>query len=214
MPIVESQITHHLIADTSKDWFTHSVFHDISDSGFDPAVDYQNHADEIRKLFAGQDPTYPTAGGFTAGRQIRVTVYNLADAKPRPEKAVSTFAPASEDPSTGYIAHQVALRISWYAGRNLKGLRGGIYLGPMSTSSSLNARPTSTAQATALAVGHGLFDIGGENVQHVLYSEHGAPSAGIAAGGHSVLTDYWCDNAFDTIRRRKQAGTSRVAVHP
>jgi hypothetical protein len=62
-------------------------------------------------------------------------------------------------------------------------------------------------------LGHGLFDIGGENVAHVLYHEH-ANTAGAAAGSTSVITDYWCDDSWDVQRRRQLTPTSRVTVHP
>lgn len=206
MPVVRSLVQHFLTSEPSADWAVNTVYHTIDDAGFNPAVDYTNHAKQVLDSFSNA-ATAPHQGFNTyQGRKIVVTVYNMADPKPRPEKAQAIYTPATMDGANTYYPHQVATRLSWYAGRNLKGLRGGIYIGPLPMGTMTGNLVSSALQDALLVLGHCMFDVGGENVAHVLRHE--------ATGATSVMTDYWVDNSPDVIRRRKQKSTGRKVLHP
>lgn len=210
MPLVRAEITHHLTGDVPADYATNTVYHTIDDSGFNPSVDYQNHANEIKAVFSGSSPD-ATSFKIYQGRQIRVVVYNMADARPRPEMAVATYVPTTADGALGLMARQVAIRCSWYCGRNIKGLRGGIYVGPLKIGDSNGGdRVDSAARGVICNLGNGLFNVGGENVAHVLMKTE--PND--AAGPTHPITTYWCDDSFDTQRRRKVTPATRLTFSP
>ena len=170
MPTVFSLVTTFLSTDKLEDYCTNTVWHTIGENIFDPSTDYQNHANEIRDLFAGNDSAHPQGGRFYHGRHIRVIVYDLADAKPRPERAVALYSPATEDSFTIYGPHQVACVLSFYGTRNLPRQRGRIYVGPVSRADQA-VTVQSDFTGAILELGHGLFDIGGENVAHVVHRD-------------------------------------------
>jgi hypothetical protein len=208
MPILRTEVTHHLTSDVPKDFCTNTVYHNNDTVGGLLPADYQNHANEMRDLFAGVSSPHNQCKLYN-GRQILVKVYDMSDPHtpgvPRPVRASATWNPGSPDSPASYGPHQVALRLSYYADRNLKGYRGGIYMGPLPYT-FLQGPVTTYNLANLIDFGHGLFDIGGQNVQHVLYK--------VADGSHKVITDYWADNGYDVQRRRKTAATARQILHP
>lgn len=206
MPLLRSEVTVAKSDDIVADMITNTVFHTNDDSGFNPAVDYQNHADQVRDCFSGNAANY-TSGSIDiyAYSKITVKVYDMADAKPRPERAVSIFTPSSWDASTTFGPGQVALCLSFYAGRNLPRTRGRLYLGPWHNG-QLAARPSETILQQLLTFGHSLFDVGGENVAWVVHSE--------VANSSAPITDIWADDSWDVQRRRKRKATKRDTLHP
>jgi hypothetical protein len=212
MPTVLSQVETDWNGGVPADASVNDVYHTIGDGIFDPSTDYQNHADQVRDCFSGHSAGY-SAFTWYQNRRITVKVYDLADTKPRPERAVSIFTPASinyEDP-THMAAPQVCLCLSYYAGRNIRGKRSRIYIGPFGTTTSISfAAMTRFAptivQTGILELGHSLFDVGGENVAHVI--QH------TAGGTPSVVTNYWVDDRWDTQRRRLPKATGRLTLAP
>jgi hypothetical protein len=88
--------------------------------------------------------------------------------------------------------------------------RGRIFLGPLGsnaqTAGSTTGRPTANLQTAALNLATRLGDVGdiAPGVEWVVYSrENEAVYA---------VTDAWCDNAFDTQRRRGVAPTARESI--
>lgn len=206
MPLVRSQINvTPAQGDVPKDIITNTVYHDIGDSGFDPSVDYANHATEVCKLFTGRDPTH---GSFTEydRKYVTVKVYDMADAKPRPVKSEAVWTPATYDLRADLGPRQISLVLAFFASRNLPRTRGRIYIGGIVHTSSNAERPSTTLMTDILDLGHGLFDIGGENVSHRVWSPTGQLS--------HVVTDYWVNDVWDTQRSRLQKESQRVQVHP
>jgi hypothetical protein len=205
MATVFSLVTTFLSTDKPEDYCTNTVWHTIDADFPNPGVGYQSHADEIRDLFAGRNPTYPQGGHFYLGRNIRVIVYDLADAKPRPERAVSTYTPSTPDAVGDYGPHQVACVLSYYGTRNLPRQRGRIYIGPVKRDDQAVSIQSSFSDAI-LQLGHGLFDTGGENVAHIVHSE--------VSGLDTVVQNYWVDDSWDVVRRRKLGAGGRKTLAP
>lgn len=212
MTLIRSEVVIEPNGASPKDVAVNTVYHTSSTDFLFPGPDYQNHADEVRDCFAGANPD-DAAFVYYKNRRITVKCYDMADPKPRPEKAVSIFTPLTVNWDTipKLSPMQVALCLSYYAGRNLKSQRGHIFIGPFAGFSStagliLAYAPTNTIQSGVLSLGHALFDVGGENVAHVVYS----PT-------HSdvhVISDYWVDDRWDTIRGRLTKPTGRLTLHP
>ena len=156
-------------------------------------LEWETLADDICTLFR----TYKIA----ILNRTSVRLYNIEDPKPRPVRAEAI------QESTGTLApsgpREVALCLSFYSERNLPRQRGRIYLGPW-TSSSMDLRPPSGNVTQALALGDGLTDIGGPDIQWGVWSPTDQE--------FRQVSHYWCDNEWDTVRSRGLRGTARVTV--
>lgn len=206
MPLARTEVTIAKSDDIVADMVTNTVFHTIDDTGFNPATDWDNHCQQVLDCFTGNAANY-TSGSIDIYAYSKVTAktYDMADPKPRPEKAVKVYTPTSWDSSSGFGPSQVALVMSFYAGRNLPRTRGRLYLGPWHNA-QLAARPSDTILASLLEFGHSLFDVGGENVAWVVHSTAGNSSAPVST--------IWVDDSWDTQRRRKKKQTKRVTLTP
>jgi len=194
MPTLRSLVTNHCVDDIPSDYDTNTVYHTVgSVGGGILPVDAQNHADEILAAFKA----FPAYGA----RILKVSVYDMADAKPRPVLATAVFNPSSPDHQSTLGPRQVAVVLSFYADRNLPRQRGHIYLGPFGPGEGIGALRPGGIVGDAITLGDALFNIGGENVAHVVYSPTGNTT--------HVVKNYWCDDSWDTQRRRKSLPTSR-----
>jgi hypothetical protein len=193
--------------DVPRDFAVNVVYHTIGDGLFDPAVDYQNHANEMSQLFNGSATGSGSTFKFYSHTQVTVKVYNMADAKPRPIRATSV-AGSSTITAANHLPRVLAITLSYYATVNTPSKRGRIFIGPFNLTDEPSLGPSigSSDQGKIVDLGHGLFDIGGENVAHVVYSEKLATSA--------VVTDYWCNDVWDVMHSREQKEASRTRLHP
>ena len=102
---------------------------------------------------------------------------------------------------------EVALCLSYYATNNQPRTRGRIYLGPFGNAGLLG-RPSSVMLNKAIglggAFGAGWAAPGGAQSVWLLHSR-------TPASNTKVITNYWCDNAWDTMRSRGIAPTSRLS---
>lgn len=212
MASIESLVTTWMADDIPKDFDTNTVHHRISTIPTITDVDAQNHANEIRDLFAGVLPGH-TGWRFYQDRHVDVKVYDLADAKPRPVKG-HAFTTTTANPRASLGPRQVALVLSYYSDRNIKGQRGHIYLGPF-PHVFLDGPTIGNTEllSGALDLGHGLFDIGGENVAHVVHSEW-ENKVKRADPVDFVVHHYWVDNGWDTVRRRGMKASARTSLTP
>lgn len=158
---------------------------------------WQAIADDIARVMA--------VGWSGASCEVVVKLYDVGDAKPRPIKATAIrnagLHPASPMP------REVSICLSFYAGRNLPRQRGRIFL-PCAVgigSGSLAARPGTIVldkvMALASTSNQSLPDIGGIDVQHVVYSPSDAQAR--------KVTNYYCDDEWDTQRSRGLKPTTR-----
>lgn len=131
------------------------------------------------------------------------TAYNMADVKPRPIVRTKTFTAADagvQGPG------EVALCLSYYSGRNLPRTRGRIYLGPLQGSITNTVAPSSSPREAIMTMAQAFKDAAtAGNFTWVLHS--------IKDNDYLPITDVWCDNAWDTQRRRGAKATSRLTAH-
>lgn len=93
--------------------------------------------------------------------------------------------------------HEVALCLSYYAVNNQPRTRGRIYLGPWG---GAGARPNITHLGDVMAFGRKLADIA--DATWKLHSR--TPISNV-----QNITNFWVDNAWDTMRSRGPSPTSR-----
>lgn len=129
---------------------------------------------------------------------VRVTGYDMADAKPRVPKATHTAAIAG-------IAQggprEVACCLSYFAGVNRPRTRGRMYMGPWQQS-DCGQRPDSGVRGRLETVAEGISGLGGIDTQWVQYS----PTTNTF---HDV-SDFWIDDEWDTVRSRGLRATTRL----
>jgi hypothetical protein len=207
MSILHSQIiTQVKQADPSRDYVVSNVWHNVEDTAiWDPSTDYQNHANEIRDLFSGQASGSGSSFTLYVPRGITVKVYEWTDPKPRLPRAIATYTPTSWG-TPSLAPREVACCLSFYATNpSIKTQRGRIYIGPWNMSQLAEFVPTAELNMV-LDLGHGLFDIGGENVKHVVHSRK--------LGSDATVQHYWVNDLWDTMRSRETREGNRVHLTP
>lgn len=177
-------------AKVTEDWFSNTLYFAEDNVGTEP--DYQDLANDVVAAYQ--------AIGCTDGCKIEVRAYNMADAKPRPEKAYAT-ATKTGVRKTG--SPQTALCLSYFSERNLPSQRGRVYLGPYTITSD---RPTVAQRQETLALGVALGNVGGANVDWSVYSP---TKASRGQDPTMSISDAWVDDSWDVIRSRKLRSTTR-----
>lgn len=167
-----------------------TTFHLDTDAG----TDYESLADDVGPLFAST--IGPMQGGVT---RYRTKIYDLADAEPRLPRADVVFDAAFGASENG--PREVALCLSYYAGRNLPRLRGRMYIGPVARS-VMAERPSETTRQRLADLAEGLSGLGGPNVQWVQYSP--------TTQDFTNVSDYFIDDEWDTMRSRGLRSTTRT----
>lgn len=154
---------------------------------------YEKLADDLLGIFAGPG----NLSLVLSNADTEVRIYDMADAIPRPVKAIrsKTFVPSG--PSG---PREVACCLSFYAGRNLPTNRGRIYCGPF-TQSEMTMRPPPGLRSEVIALGRYLSALGGANIDWVQYSQKLKRA--------QKVTDTWVDDEWDTQRRRGLKATTR-----
>lgn len=205
MTVVHSQIIRTVKrGDPAKDFCVNNVYHTIGTLG-GPSVDYQNHANEIRDLFAGLKSGPGSSFQLYGNSDLLVKVYDNDEVPPRLPKAQASFATPLP------ISYQLGPRdvqccLSFYhANPSIKSERGRIYIGPW-PNTRLGEHVASGDLDMLVDLGHGLFDIGGEDVAHVVWSPTKRTTY--------VVQHYWCNDQWDTIRSRDVKETTRKVLAP
>jgi len=207
MALLRSLVTTFFDNAVTRDYVTNTVYHTVGQGlgGLDP-VDAQNHANEIRDAFSG---TGSPAFTMYTDRHVQVRVYDMADAEPRPEIAYAEKIVAG---SHSGAPSELAVVLSYYTDRNIVGRRGRLFLGPLNGNQNVTWRVGDTLQQDAIHLGNLLFNIGGENVAHVLYHAK-ANHHGAAAGSSNVINHYWVGNSWGIVHSRGERVTSRVTAN-
>lgn len=101
---------------------------------------------------------------------------------------------------------EVALCLSYYSERNLPRQRGRIFLcaGMNGTIGTPAVRPDESERLLALNLGQAIADVGGADVDWVVYS----PTDGEARS----ISHAWVDDEWDTIRSRGLDSTDREMI--
>lgn len=201
MPVIHAQIVTQVKQnDPERDFVVNNVYHQTDNVLL--GTDYQNHANELRDLFYGVD-----GSGFNLyiPRGGTVKVYDHDEPKPRLPKAIATYTPSSWGTPT-LAPRDVALCLSYYATNpSIKTQRGRIYIGPWNMS-QVGERVDPGDMSMLLSLGSGLFNIGGANVHHVVYSTK--------LNEIYPLHHYWCNDTWDTMRSRDiRESTRQTATH-
>lgn len=225
MALCRSIITNYFDGDVPRDYSTNTVYHDIG--GEIPLMggggpDFQNHANELLAAFTGgsDSPDF----GFYKGRHVEVRCYDMADPIrtaggdkiTRPERGYAAYTGNTGD--TPQLATELALVLSFYGDRNIAGLRGRLFVGPITaggahTEGYLRYRPSDPQRVGVLSLGHALWNIGGSNVHHVIYHPK-ATKSGHAAGTYDIVHHYNVADSWGVIHSRGRRATSRMALTP
>jgi hypothetical protein len=167
---------------------------------------------------AGGLATYLSAA-ISRATPVKVKCYDLGDpvlhnaegkvTQMRPLHE-SSFNLASGGANLGSLPSECAVTLSYYAERNQKRYRGRIFLGPMDRSAQGapelgDSRISGSVQALIQAKASELAsDATFEGIRWGLFSTTDQVVRYPVSGG-------WCDNAWDTIRKRGLKPTGRVS---
>lgn len=201
-------------ADPPEDWIVHSVWHHHTTIGgiagpFDP----DGHALNVANAF--QHGTGTGTPFFTYNqRQIVTKVYNMDDLKPRPVIGTHTLAPAGGYASTALGPREIAAPLRYYAGRNLKSLRGRLFIGPWMNSVCFETFD-SGHRSQLLDLAHALAAIGGANMSWCMHSEKedilnavDSPGGTTKAAWHDI-THAWVNDQWAHMKSREHIEMAR-----
>jgi hypothetical protein len=186
------QIITRRAGDLPIDHIVNTLFLDVFGLQGDP--DYQKIADDARNLFVGR----VSLGG---GYGVECKVYDMADVLPRPIRATAAWV-AHADTTSAMMPREVALCLSFYAGRNIPRYRGRLFIGPFQAQYAGGERPQVVRNHNA-TLAAGIAALGGSNVDWQLYSP--------TRVAYSKVTNWWVDDEWDTIRSRGLRATSRLS---
>lgn len=199
-----------------------NVWHFSTSSNIEPArsTEVQLALDELELFYGAVDQflslTTASPGTFTA--------YDLSEAKPRVPFISRDFTLV---PGGGAFPGEVALTLSFQgvevSGEPQARRRGRIYLGPLSSDtwvlSGGTSRPTFALQDGLRDAGQALLTASeaAATWSWIVFSPTSAgpvdPVTGLYANladGVVVVDNGWVDDAFDTIRKRGPAASSRL----
>lgn len=189
-------------ADVPKDFVSNSLY--FQAGAVTPGqADYQALVDHVRDIFYTANTGGTAPWGEWVGRGGRVVAYDMAAAKPRPELAVSTHVPTTWE-AAGLGPRHVALCMSFYAARNLPSQRGRIFLGPW-LASRLTETPNSGTRSTVMDLAQRLYALGSLSPTPFLHVVHSQK-----LNNFQPVTHYWCNDVWDTIRKRLSKETVRT----
>lgn len=144
-----------------------------------------------------------------------VKLYNFDDNKPR---VPTDIIPFSFSPGAGSLPAEVALCVS-YRGGLVSGTpqarrRGRIFLGPLNSAMALDAvgdvRPHPLELTPILDAFEVFAESAGSGFQLCVYSETNHIGGMSADASFVPVQEFWIDNAFDTVRSRGSAPTTRT----
>jgi hypothetical protein len=216
--ILEAQVTVSCVDDVPRDFATNTVHFHINSSWISGPTGYTTLAGEVLSAFSGQTSDPAAAFGYYIDRNIQVKLFDLGDtgseASPRVPHAVVNYTPTGGAVSRGLMAPgQIAAVLSFYGTSNTVGKRGRIYIGPFEHATPNGPQMNGTLVTNLLKLGPLLFNVGGENVAHVIFHPK-ATASGDAAGSYTVVQNYWVANEWATVRRRAVRATARQTVAP
>lgn len=156
---------------------------------FDPT----SLANNVLDAFVSAFPTGAATHSFAK-------VYDLEGTKPvLPMATVERGIPLLYDPNQ---IRDTALCLSFKGGQGQPRQRGRLYIPTAWLGTNLGKRPSTSDMNQVLALGQKLFDVGGEDVQWIVWSRKARAATGISSA--------WVDDEWDTQRRRGFRPTTRV----
>jgi hypothetical protein len=147
--------------------------------------------------------------------------YDMGQPKPRVPVRTSTPTPVTANNTTNGIPSEVAVCLSYHGNLSSGGSRarrsGRIYLGPLNLTAMAEGtnnviRPAPALQVAATSAGRALqLQVQSAGWNWVVYSQRTIDTEPNSFGTFPI-TSVWCDDAFDTQRRRGLEPTSRVTL--
>jgi len=145
--------------DPPEDYLATSVFFANVGGSLTSSSDWTTAATTVLHAFSGG---YTPSGGspFLLYRAAGITVkgYDLADAKPRPVRALVNYVPPGYMVPGNMAPNELAVPLRFYSQRNTKDQRGRIYVGAWQRSQAYRT-VQSTDMTSVLNLGLALFDI-------------------------------------------------------
>lgn len=203
------------LADPPEDFVSHTVWHHWTNVTGETSFDYDGHATNVANVF--QHGTNDPVHGFFfyQQRKIHVKTYSMNDMKPRPILGEHTLTPTTWS-SSALGPREIAVPMRYYATRNLKHLRGRLFIGPFA-----NSLLTETVDQTAIArrtldLAEALAAIGGVNTSWCMHSESqdvlngpGSPGGTTTAAWHDI-THAWCNDQWAHMESRQHVELART----
>jgi hypothetical protein len=195
------EITTHLLrTDLPRDWNTCTLSVN-SGSTAPTTANWQALTDAIRSVWFATTGTWSKFGSCDG----TVTAYNRADATPRPEKAMSVYTAGSPLASVNG-PREVSLCLSYFAGRNLPRQRGRIYL-PVTAFTVGSDVPSHATVDAVVGLGTQL-----NTTITALTPSWSITVHSKVLNQDSVVDHFFCNDAWDTQRRRGLRETYRKTV--
>lgn len=190
-----------------------NTFHFLQNAGSSPIADetFVEIATRLIAFYNTAGPSGNMIAKYISSDVLRTTnsaqvrMYDLAEPDPRPLHLVEWQLGAVTDP--GRLPGEVAVVGSFYGSRNIARKRGRIFLGPLNQ----NAIATNTARPHA-----GFITTIAEAMHTLAYPAGGLPLASwcvlsmVAGPVVTVVENGWCDDSFDTQRRRGIEASART----
>lgn len=156
-----------------------------------PVVDHEQLCEDLAAIYSSQWNT-------VALREVSVRAYEVG---PPPQYPKAEFrqnvglAPQSQCP------REVALCLSFYSEHNVPRQRGRVYLPWCLRGTAANVRPDAGALTGVMAMGAAFAALGGPDIDWCIWSP--------TDNTMRPVTNYWCDNEWDTVRSRGLRATTR-----
>ena len=207
--VIRAQVVLQGISNLPEDRFVNNFYFRTAVPGaFPEETDYANIADRLPRFYNTAGPGGNSIAKYMSSEIMKTTnsaqirMYHLGEEKPREPHVVTWTLGSTAD--SARLPHEVAIVGSFYSTRNIPRRRGRVYIGPLNLSAldQTNGRPHAQLRVAVIEAMDALDFAAGGN-EWVTYST-------VLVGGtfHDV-TNGWCDNAFDTQRRRGVDATSR-----
>lgn len=174
---------------------------------------------------AGDAVRFYLAESTMATQRVTYKFYNMSDPSPRVPYATPVAQNTTPVISTAALPSEVACCLSFkslvVSGSNAARGRGRVFIGPLNTAAleveAATGQPRVAARLqTALCAGaNRMYDslFAGPGISWVIYSPtKRSETGGSAFSSVSGIKTAWCDNAFDTQRRRGVKTTARTTL--
>ena len=145
---------------------------------------------------------FQSRSGIPSGYGHEVKLYRMEDSEPR-EPVGSASWQLSQGAQGDSGPRETACCLSFFSERNLPRQRGRMYIGPWRSSACVE-RPELTTRQNVAAIALGIGNIGGVNIDWNIRSR--------VDGVYRKVTNAFCDDEWDTIRKRGLRGTTRIGV--
>jgi hypothetical protein len=136
------------------------------------------------------------------GMERTAKVYDLEGTPPVLPMATVTRHPGQ--PGTSLVPREIALCLSFAGGQFQPRQRGRLYLPAWWLTNDPATRPDSTMMQRVVDFGGELHDVGGANVDWIVWSRVNQSA--------TAVTKWWCDDEWDTQRRRGLRPTTRITA--